>query len=190
MLKLEKWMDILKMHLELIRDAGGNFPTIAEPEAILSVKVWYCKYKSLSPLAQFRNMEELVIAGFPDASFEFLGRLEKLRVLHVLHMPKISDIVPLAKLAQLKSLSLATLPSWDASKKTTIIQSLEPLAAIPELAYLELFGICPPDKSLAPLERCRNLQTARISHYPKAEIERFFSAAKIVDKFNPKPSFS
>lgn len=180
----------IKMHLELMRDPSGTFPEIAEPDAVLSAKVWYCKYKSHLPLAQFRNMEELVIAGFPDASFEFLGRLEKLRVLHVLHMPKISDIVPLANLVHLKSVSLATLPSWDASRKTTIIQSLEPLAAIPELAYLELFGICPADKSLAPLERCRHLQTARISQYPMAEIDRFYSAAKISNEFNPKPSFS
>ena len=182
-------MEMSKVHLELIRDLAGTFPTVAEPESVLSAKVWYCKYKSLLPLSQMRNLEELVIAGFPDDSFEFLGRLEKLRVLHILHMPKIGNIAPLAKLMQLKSVSLATLPSWDASKKITTIQSLEPLAAIPELAYLELFGVCPPDKSLVPLERCRYLQTARISNYPMVEIDRFFSETKIINKFNPEPSF-
>lgn len=178
------------MHLELMRDPSRTFPTVTEPESILSARVWHCKYKSLFPLTQLRNLEELVIAGFPDDSFEFFSKLEKLRVLHVLHMPKICDIGPLAKLARLKSVSLATLPSWDASKKTIIIQSLEPLAEIPELAYLELLGICPPDKSLAPLERCNNLQTARISHYPMAEIDRFFSEVKVINQFNPEPSFS
>lgn len=177
------------MHLDLIRDPSATFPVISEPESVVSAKVWYCKYKSLLPLSQMRNLEELVIAGFPDDSFEFLGRLEKLRILRILHMPKIKDLAPLAKLMQLKSLSLATLPSWDASKKTTTIQSLEPLVAIPELAHLELFGICPPDKSLVPLDRCRYLQTARISHYPKSEINRLFSETKIIDKFNPEPAF-
>ena len=173
-----------------MRDPSRTFPTVADPESILSAKVWHCKYTSLLPLAQLRNLEGLVIASFPDASFEFLGTLEKLRVLHVMHMPKICDVGALAKLTRLKSLSLATLPSWDASRKTTTILSLEPLAAIPELAYLELFGICPPDNSLAPLERCKRLQTARISHYPTAEIDRFFIEAKVVNKFNPEPSFS
>ncbi|MES2016655.1 MAG: hypothetical protein V4484_09175 [Pseudomonadota bacterium] len=178
------------MHLELMRDPSRTFPTVAEPESVISAKVWHCKYKSLLPLAQMRNLEELVIASFPDASFEFLGTLAKLRVLHVMHMPKICDIGALAKLSQLTSISLATLPSWDASSKTTTIQSLEPLAEIPELAYLELLGICPPDKSLAPLGRCKHLQTARISHYPMVEIDRFFSETKVINKFNPEPSFS
>nr|WP_229260451.1 hypothetical protein [Duganella alba] len=173
----------------MIRDLSRAFPIVAEPESVLSARVWHCKYKSLFPLAELSNLEELVIAGFPDDSFEFFSKLEKLRVLHVLHMPQIFDIRPLAKLVHLKSLSLATLPSWDASRKTTTIQSLEPLTAIPELAYLELLGICSLDQSLAPLERCKNLRTARISNYPKAEIERFFSGAKVINKFNPEPSF-
>ena len=178
------------LHLELMRDPARKFPLVADPESVRSAKIWHCKYKSLEPLGELRNLEELVIATFPDESFEFLGKLEKLRFLSVVHMPKISDIAPLAKLSKLTSLSLSTLPSWDASKKTTIIQSLEPLTAIPELAHLELFGICPPDQSLVPLEKCKHLQTARISQYPKAETNRFFGETEVVSQFNPKPSFS
>jgi hypothetical protein len=85
---------------------------------------------------------------------------------------------------------LSTLPSWDASRKTTTIESLEPLAAIPALAHLELFSICPPDKSLVPLEKCKDLRTARISQYPRAEIDRFFAGKKVGNRFNPEPSFS
>jgi hypothetical protein len=141
-------------------------------------------------LAELHNFEELAIAGFPDESFEFLARLEKLRLLSVLHMPKIFDIAPLAKLMQLTSLSLSTLLSWDASGKTTTIQSLEPLAAIPELAHLELLGGCPPDKLLGRLEKCRRPQTARISQYSRAETSRFYAATNVENRFNAAPSFS
>jgi len=64
------------VHLELMRDPSRTFPTVAEPELVLSARVWHCKYKGLSPLAQLRNLEELVIAGFPDDSFEFFSKLE------------------------------------------------------------------------------------------------------------------
>jgi hypothetical protein len=178
------------VHLELMRDPSRTFPQIADPDSVRSAKVWFCKYKSLRSLAELRNLEELVIAGFPDESFEFLVRLEKLRFLSVVHMPKIFDIAPLAELMRLTSLSLSTLPSWDASRKTTTIQSLEPLEAIPELAHLELFGICPPNKLLVPLEKCRRLQTARISQYPRAEMSRFYAATNVEDRFNAEPSFS
>ena len=167
------------MHLELMRDTSRLFPPIADPDAVRTAKVWHCKYKTLEPLAALRNLDELEIATFPDASFECLGGLTQLRVLRIVHMPNIRDLGPLAGLARLTSLSLSTLPSWDASGKTTTIQSLEPLTALPSLAHLELFGICPPDKSLASLERCKHLATARFSQYPRAEIDRFFSQTGI-----------
>ncbi len=178
------------VHLELMRDPSRTFPQVADPDSVSSARVWFCKYKSLAPLAELRNLEELVIANFPDESFEFLGSLEKLRFLSVVHMPKICDIASLAELTQLTSLSLSTLPSWDASRKTTTIESLEPLSTIPALAHLELFGICPPDKSLVPLEKCKDLRTARISQYPRAETDRFYAGSRVDNRFNPKPSFS
>jgi hypothetical protein len=183
-------MGMSDVHLELMRDPSRIYPQVADPDSVYSAKVWFCKYRSLGSLAELCNLEELVIAGFPDESFECLARLEGLRFLSVLHMPKIFDIAPLARLTQLTSLSLSTLPSWDASRKTTNIQSLEPLAAIPGLAHLELFGVCPPDKLLAPLEKCRRLQTVRVSQYPRAETSRFYAATNIDDRFNAAPSFS
>jgi len=177
-------------HLELIRDPARAFPAVADPHAVRRATIWHCRYTSLAPLAEFRHLEQLVIATFPDASLEFLGQLDKLRFLRIMHMPKVNDIGPLAGLTQLTSLSLSTLPSWDASGKTTTIRSLEPLAAMPALAHLELFGICPPDKSLAPLEKCRHLRTARFSHYPSAETDRFFKMTMVANQFNPEPVVS
>lgn len=177
------------VHLELMRDPARTLPVVADPESVRSARIWHCKYKSLVALVALRNLEELEIATFPDESFEFLEKLDKLRFLRVMHMPKICDISPLSELKQLVSLSLSTLPSWDASRKTTTIESLEPLVTIPQLTHLELFGVCPRDKSLLPLEKCRNLQTARVSQYPRAEITRFFAATKVSNEFNPSPSF-
>jgi hypothetical protein len=141
-------------------------------------------------LAELRDLEEFVIGAFPDESFEFLGKLEKLRFLRVVHMPGISDLGPLARLTRLTSLSLSTLPSWDASRRTTTIRSLDPLTPIPGLAHLELLGICPPDKLLGPLEKCKRLQTARVSPYPQAEIDRFFGQTRVANQFNPDPTIS
>jgi hypothetical protein len=151
-------MGISEVHLKVMRDPARMFPSPANPDAVRSATVWHCKYKSLEPLIELRNLEELVIASFPDESFEFLGRLEKPRFLWIMHMPKISDVGPLARLTQLTSLSLSTLPSWDASRKTTTIQSLQPLTAIPELAHLGLLGICltncsAPSRSAHPSRR-------------------------------------
>lgn len=177
-------------HLDLIRDPARSFPVPSDPGAVRSARVWYCKYKSLAPLAELRNLEELTIAGFPDESFEFLGELERLRFLSVLHLPKITSVAPLAKLSLLETLSFSTLPSWDASRKVTIVESLEPLADIPALTHLELFGVCPPDKSLVPIERCKHLRTARFAQYPAKELARFYERTALVNKFNPAPSFA
>jgi hypothetical protein len=177
-------------HLDLMRDATRAFPPVADPASIRSARIWHCKYRTLAPLAGLSNLEELVVAGFPDASFELLAGLGKLRFLSIMHMPLISDIAPLANLRQLTSLSLATLPGWDAAGKRTMIRSLEPLTAIPALAQLELIGILPPDKSLRPLQQCRHLRTARIAHYPRSETDRFFAETEVLCEFNPAPSFA
>jgi hypothetical protein len=182
--------DMPDVHLDLIRDPARKFPSVADPELVRSARVWHCKYKSLVPLGALCNLEELVIATFPDESFEFLGKLSELRFLQIVHMPKICDISPLSRLQRLTALSLSTLPNWDASRKTTTIQSLDPLSHLSQLTYLELLGVCPPDKSLVPLEKCKHLQTARVSQYPLDEMARFFSATEVINEFNPRPLFS
>lgn len=177
------------VHLVLARDVTRTFPEVEDPDAIRSARIWFCKYNSLEQLANLRNLEELVIAGFPDDSLDFIGRMEKLYLLSILHMPKVSNIAPLAGLKRLTTLSLSTLPSWDSSRKTSTILSLEPLASIPKLAHLELFGICPPNKSLLPLESCKCLETVRVSQYPRAEVARFYAKTGLANQFNPEPSY-
>lgn len=177
------------MHLDLLRDTSTSFPQIESPMSVRTLRVWHCKYKSLSQLVKFSNLEELAIAGLPDSSLDMFEALSKLRYLSIVHMPKITDLGPLANLTVLESLSLATSPAWDAAKKCTIVRSLEPLGQLPSLKHVELFGVHSEDKSLAALEKCALLKTGRFSQYPQEEIERFYAATEVVNQFNPLPSF-
>jgi hypothetical protein len=177
------------MHLELMRDRAKTFPAIGLPSEIRKLRVWHCKYKSLRALAEFEELEELVIATFPDDSLEALASLGKLRSLSILHMPRVTSLEALARMERIESLSLATSPAWDAAGKCTIVSSLEPLTKMRSLRHMELFGVCPPDKSLAVLAQCKKLQTARFSQYTKDEVERFYKTSGVANKFNPTPTF-
>ena len=94
--------------LNLVRDAAKTFPPIAEPMAVKSARIWYCKYSSCASLGACLNLEELVIAGLPDENLDFLRPLQKLKILFILHMPKITSVSPVSGLENLETLSLAT----------------------------------------------------------------------------------
>lgn len=177
------------MHLDLIRDPSTLFPDIASPIQIRSLRIWHCKYKSLIAVGAFLNVEELEIASFPDSTLEVIAPLIKLRYLSILHMPRVSKLNVLSEFVKIDLLSLSTSPGWDPSGRCSVVKSLEPIAKMRALKHLELFGVRPTDKSLAPLEQCKNLQSARFSHYPKDEVERFYRATRVSNAFNPKPSF-
>jgi hypothetical protein len=178
------------MHLDLMRDAASSFPKIENESNIRSLRIWHCKYKSLRDVAKLESLEELVIATFPDDTLDFLLSLRRLRFLGILHMPKVTTLAGLENLAALETLSLATSPAWDAAKKLTVVESLEPISRISSLKHIELFGVCSANKSLAMLEQCQGLQTARFSGYPKGEVERFFSTTKVINQSNPEPLFA
>lgn len=177
------------MHLELMRNPSANFPRVANPDAIRTMRIWHCKFKTLAPLSSFVNLEVLEIATFPDGSFDALSGLLRLRHLSVLHMPNISALNPLEPLQGLESLSLATSPAWDAAKKFTIVDSLEPIARIHSIRHLELLGVRPQSGSLAPLLLCKELQSARFSQYPVNEVRDFYATSGVSDAFNPKAVF-
>jgi hypothetical protein len=177
------------MHLELMRDKAREFPAVREPLAVRSARVWHCGYRSLAALATFTNLETLVVATYPDDSFAPLGALEHLQYLRVLHFPRATDLSPVRKLQDLTSLSLASLPSWDASGKTLKVSSLAPIAQIHNLQHLELFGVCPSDRALTPLFKLAKLRSARFSKYPKAEVQRFYEVTRVSDAYVPKPDF-
>lgn len=82
---------------------------------------------------------------------------------------------------------LQTQPGWDASGRTTVVSSLRPLARLPRLRRLELFGVQPADRPLGDLEAAPDLVSARFSQYPRAEVERWYAATGASDAFAPSP---
>lgn len=176
------------MHIDFIRESHVSFSKIENFEDVRSIRVWYCKCKTLKEISRFPNLEELVIASLPDDSLDILSSNRKLRYLSILHLPKVSDLGGLLALRNIEVLSLATSPAWDAARKCSTVNSIEPIASLGSLRHLELFGVCPVGKSLVPLEKCEALETARFSQYPLDEVERFYSVSKVINAFNPGPS--
>ncbi len=177
------------MHVDLIRDTAKVMPSLADPKAIRSLRIWHCHYKSLASLAEIDHLQTLVIATFPDDTLMMLRNLKRLTYLRILHLPRVNDLSPLAGLESLESLALETLPSWDVSGKLTIVKTLEPIGKLRKLRHLELFGVVPKDKSLSAIEQCQRLITACFSKYPKREVDRFYQATGVSNTQVPKPVF-
>ena len=160
------------MHIEFIRDKSRVFPKVTAPLEVSSARVWHCKYETLAPLCQFKNVQSLAIANYPDQTFELLSGLTKLEALQILHMPGVTSLEPLSPLRRLRRLSLSTLPSWDAAGKLTLVDSLAPLAALPVLEELELYGVVPQSRLADDLCRSLSLTRVRLSKYPKREQQK------------------
>lgn len=175
--------------LDFLRDSASSFPNLDDPDAVLSMRIWHCRYRSLKVLSRFRHLRELVVASFPDSSLEAIGELRELRYLRVLHMPKVSSLAPLAALTQLEVLRLATSPAWDASGRVQVVESLRPIESMAKLRHIELFGVCTKTRSLAEIESCASLRTAHFSKYPAAEVERMIGVLGVSDEFAPSSSF-
>lgn len=170
------------MHLELMRIKDKEWPSIEEPLQYSSAKVWYCKFRSLAPISQFKNLKTLVIAGFPDSTLDPISSIVGLEYLQIVHMPKITSLDGLSGLKNLQSLSLSTLPSWDSSGKRTIVDSLHPIAALKKLKYMELYGICPANSTLVDLEDCASLVSASFSKYPTGVADQFIEKMGLIKK--------
>jgi hypothetical protein len=173
------------MYLEFMRNPARHMPTVPNADDITSLMVWHCKFDTMEGLATFKNLKALKIASYPDSSLEPLGELRHLEWLSILHMPKINDLEPLARLKKLTALELATLPSWDASGKHQVVRSLDSLGQLPGLRHVALLGVVPENESLANLEGCLSLRTARASGYPVAEAKRFFSSSPVENAHVP-----
>jgi len=175
------------MHIELMREKASVFPLVETPLAVRSACIWHCNYKSLASLSAFSNLQTLVVANWLDTSFDALEGLDYLRYLSVLHFPHASDLSPLGGLHRLEVLRLSSLPSWDASGKVLNVLSLAPIALLPNLQHLELFGVCPPDR-LLPFES-RSLKSARFSKYPQTEVARFYERTGTANAYAPEPAY-
>lgn len=176
-----------KMIAEFMRNGARSLPAHPEPSEGTALRVWHCKYKSLEGLSDFVNLRTLVIATYPDADLAPLTGLSNLEYLSIMHLPKVSDLAPLSQLKKLNTIRLSTLPSWDSSGKQTTVRTLAPLAELPDLTHLELFGVLPEDGTLHDLENCRSLESIRVSKYPESEVVRFYRRTGLPDSFAPSP---
>ena len=173
------------MHLELMRAEEKEFPDVDWP-SVTSARIWHCKYRSLAPVEKLENLQTLVVATWPDESFEVLRPLKRLRYLSVVHLPKVSSLDPLASLTELESLSLETLPSWDVSGKVQEVESVEPLAKLEGMRHLQLFGVRPRAGDLTPLFGL-SLESARFSKNDEEAVQEFYRRTGASDAFNPAP---
>lgn len=175
------------MIADFVRDDARAFPAHPDPSRVTALRMWHCKYASMEGLSAFGNLKTLIIASYPDAALGPIASLSNLEYLSIVHMPKVSDLSPVSQLLGLQTIRLSTLPSWDSSGKKTIVRSLAPLATLPRLAHVELFGVRPDNGSLHELESSLSLQTVRVSKYSKSEKDRFYSVTQLPDAYAPSP---
>lgn len=153
-----------------MRDKARTMPESVD-DAVSALRIWHCNYQSLAALRSYPKLQTLVAATYPDDTLDPVASLERLEYLSLLHLPAVTDLAPLRRLNRLRTLRLATLPSWDSSGKVTTVDSLAPLAALPNLAHLELFGVRAADNYLPDLEGAPSLVSVRVSKYPKPEVK-------------------
>jgi hypothetical protein len=138
--------------VEYIRDGRKAFPPEPVDSAARSLKIWHCKFKSLSGLNVLSQLERLVIGTCSDSSLEPIGGLTRLRDSRILHFPRVDDLGPPGNLQSLERPTLEASPGWDSPGKTQPVASLLPLSKLPDLTEPALFGVRPADGSLRDLE--------------------------------------
>ena len=72
-------MSDVETRIDLMRDKAALFPSLKGKEHVQSMRIWYCKYKTLRSIGEYSNLRELIIAAFPDRELEILAPLTKLR---------------------------------------------------------------------------------------------------------------
>jgi hypothetical protein len=170
-----------------MRDKAKAMPSDADAAHVTALRVWHCNYRTLTPVEQYPNLRTLVVATYPDPDLEALATLSGLEYLRLLHLPHVNDLTPLARLTHLHTVRLETSPGWDSSGKVTVVASLHPLAQLPGLKHVELFGVRTASQSLQELESAPSLASVRVSKYPDDETRRFYSATGVADAHAPSP---
>jgi len=158
-------------HLDLTGDPAPEFPVIREPSDYVSACIWDCAYESLAPVQALVTLTRLEIGGYPDPTLAPLSELTRLEHLSILHLPQVTDLAPLAALVHLRKLELMCSPGV-----VTEVVSLTPLRSLPNLVELTLLGVRSPDQRVDDLLDCPSLRVARLSGYPKAEVDRLDKA--------------
>ncbi len=137
--------------IELLRTGPDEFVEASQDNRAIALKVWGSRVRDFTPLERMAQLIHLEILDFEHGSLRTIGRLKNLRFLRIIHIPKEHDLTPLAALENLEELLLESLPSWDASGKTLVFESLRPLAGLKQLKRLVLMKVRVEEHGLQPL---------------------------------------
>jgi hypothetical protein len=110
---------------------------------------------------------------YPLSSLAPIGKMIKLRRLQMIHLPKVTRLDPLSTLVELEELRIETLPSWDASGKTLVVESLKPLEGLRKLRFLAMAGVVAGDGDLSPLASLKKLEQLHFANrYSQEQLAR------------------
>ena len=150
----------------MVRDKAESFPVPPAAGRFVTARLLHCRYASLAGINRLRNLQKLEIVGYPDPSLAPLQGLFRLEHVSIVHLPAVTSLAPLCGLTSLRRLTLAALPAWNPDRRPVEVDSLEPLAELPALEEVNLFGVRPADQSVKVLWRIPSLRRARLSEYP------------------------
>jgi hypothetical protein len=160
--------------LHRIRDL--DTPIVGEGAIGLSVNE-----KELEKLCTFVDVTYLGFKGLRTTTIAPVTRMKRLRRLRLWWVQKLADLSPLANmpldvlvlddirnandiapLAQMQTLKALMISGG--MNSTQLIETLEPLAALPQLSELRLTALKVGDESLHPIARCRALVDLTIAN--------------------------
>jgi hypothetical protein len=155
--------------VEQIRTFQDEFDQVVEEPPVTGLRLHGCSISDLSAITKMEQLIYLDIFDFGKASLEWIGRLRNLRYLRLMHLPKHHDLSSLSNLKLLEELYLESLPSWDASGKTLVFETLAPLAHLSELRVLRLLTAKVLRDGLSPLFGLSTLAKFETGNYFSTE---------------------
>jgi hypothetical protein len=167
--------------LEALCDTPAQVAIIAELNGLESLALEHLG-KGLEKVGRLSKLKALKLFAFKAGSLAGLEGLTGLRYLDIEHAPKMSSLAPLRTLKRLEWLSISTLASWDASRKTIKVESLEPLSGLTHLRFLSLRGVEPISGGLAPLAGLHRLEELVFSHVYSVPMEDYARLAAALPK--------
>lgn len=125
------------------------------------------KINDFTPLAKLANLRELYIEDpITQSQLSQITANARITQLHIEHGGKLTSLEPLANMIHLKGLTITTPIGW--ISKLHYLPTLEPLAHISTLEYLNLAGIAFQSNELQPLKKLQKLRKLIvISRYSK-----------------------
>jgi hypothetical protein len=162
------------------RATQDDLEALARFSTLSVVRLVEPRITTLAPLRHLPNMTALSLEDFQSLSG--LERLRNLQCLAMRHFPHVHSLSPIESLLQLRTVSLSTIPSWDASRRCLEVDSFAPFSGLADLESLSLMGVRPLDGRLDSIEKLVNLKYLHISHVYSFKLEDFASLRRALPK--------